>query len=168
MRISYITITWTQYTPTMRPTGFLIGCRVVKVTPNPSPPSPPSPQGEVTRRHLTLSAFGYSWWACTAANEQSHQTLMCKSNKCAEVQRAAWILIAKPQVSRSQAPPPPPLSLSLFKSICPSMRLHYYSISPLLAKITPWRQIVSYNRPERYQVKNWSIRPQMLFDSALC
>lgn len=113
MRISYITITWTQYTPTMRPTGFLIGCRVVKVTPNPSPPSPPSPQGEVTRRHLTLSAFGYSWWACTAANEQSHQTLMCKSNKCAEVQRAAWILIAKPQVSRSQAPPPPPLSLSL-------------------------------------------------------
>lgn len=61
-----------------------------------------------------------------------------------------------------------PCPLSLFKSISQSMCLHYYSISPLLAKITLRRQIVSYNRPEWYHVKNWSIRPQMLFDSALC
>lgn len=150
----------------MHPIGLLIGWRVVKVTPRPFLPSPlpPPPQGEVMHCHLTLSAFGCSRLACAAADEQSHQTLMYKSNKCAEVQRVGVKLDRK--TAGQQKPGPAPLSL--FKSISQSMCLHYNSISPLLAKITPWRQIVSYKRPEWYHVKNWSIRPQMLFDSALC
>ncbi len=145
-----------------RASNWLMACKGDS-SPFPPLPLPPPPRGEVKRRHLTLSAFGCNRLACAGADEQSHQTLMCKSNKHTEVQRAGVKL--DHETAPQQKPGPTP---SLTKSIRQSMGLHYSSIFPPLAKMIPWRQIVSYKRPEKYRVKNWSIRPRMSFDSALC
>ncbi len=145
-----------------RASNWLMACKGDS-SPFPPSPLPQPPRGEVKHCHLTLSAFGYNRLACAGADEQSHQTLMCKSNKHTEVQRAGVKL--DHETAPQQKPGPTP---SLTKSIRQSMGLHYSSIFPPLAKMIPWRQIVSYKRPEKYRVKNWSIRPRMSFDSALC
>lgn len=104
------------------------------------------------RRHVTLSAFGGSPLASAGVDEQSHQTLMCKSNNSTEVQRASVKLERK--TAAQQKPGPAPIHLSQCESIRQSIRMHYITVSPPLAKITQWRQIVSYERPERYHVEN--------------
>lgn len=83
---------------------WLIGCRG-DTLPFPSQALAPTSTGEVMRRHLTLSAFGCNRLACAGADEQSHQTLMCKSNKRAEVQRAGVKLDRKtaPSLSLNQS-----------------------------------------------------------------
>lgn len=145
-----------------RASNWLMGCKGDR-SPFPPSPLPPPPRGEVMRRHLTLSVFGCNRLVCAGADEQSHQTLMYKSNKHTEVQRAGVNL--DHETAPQQKPGPAP---SLTKSIRQSMGLHYSSIFLSLAKMIPWQQIVSYKRTEKNHVKNVSIRPRMFFDSALC